>query len=137
MTPSDPVTHLRYGLFWLVPRGPLDWEFLTSEVVATDGRSLDHDGLASLFEELWPVLRLLDEDLADHAFDEFPRGSATIAADGGAELRIDPCLNLPRLIGELARTFDLDLDRMRVRTDRHLVHRSPPPWVGDHLPLWL
>lgn len=137
MTPSDPSTHLRYGLFWLVPRGPIDWEFLTSEIEAMDGRSWDRDGLASLFEELWPVLRLLDEDLSDHAFDEFPRGLVTIAADGGADLRIDPCLNLPRLIGDLARSFDLDLDRTRVRIDHRLVHLSPPPWVGDHLPLWL
>ena len=137
MTPSDRPTHLRYGLFWLVPRGTDAWEFLTSEVEAMDGRSVDHDGLASLFEELWPVLRLLDEDLANESFDEFPRGLVAIAADGGAELLIDPCLNLPRLIGELARAFDLDLDRTRVRTDRRLLHRSPPPWVGDHLPLWL
>lgn len=137
MTPPDPSAHLRYGLFWLVPRGPDAWDFLTSEVAATDGGSLDGDRLDPLFEELWPVLRLLDEDLADHAFDEFPRGLVTIAPDGGVEFRIDPCLNLPRLIGDLARAFDLDLDRTRVRTDRRLLHRSPPPWVDDDHPLWL
>lgn len=137
MTPFDPSTHLRYGLFWLVPRGPEAWEFVTSEVEAVDGRSLDRDWLDPLFAELWPVLRLLDEDLADQSFDEFPRGLVTIAADGAAELRIDSCLNLPRLIGELARSFDLDLDRTRVRIDRLFVHNSPPPWVGVHLPLWL
>lgn len=137
MTPPDPSTHLRYGLFWLVPRGPDAWDFLTSEVAATDGGSLDGDLLDPLFEELWPVLRLLDEDLADQSFDEFPRGLVAIAPDGSAELRIDPCLNLPRLIGDLARAFDLDLDRTRVRTDRHLLHHSPPPWVDDDHPLWL
>jgi len=86
MTPPDPSTHLRYGLFWLVPRGPDAWDFLTSEVAATDGESLDGDRLDPLFEELWPVLRLLDEDLADQSFDGWSRSPATAAPNSASTL---------------------------------------------------
>jgi hypothetical protein len=111
----------RVGLFWFIAKDRNPSRF--ASISRPFSRVAEVAGFKTLDEghvDVWPMVQRLDETLADHDYDYFPRGRVNWRKEDDRWLLVlDPKLNRGTFIAYIVLAWKLPRNRLLVLTDAH------------------